>query len=109
MGHCMPILNICQALLESITSPLPGEIVNLTDDMPTASHLVDFFAAELLHAPKPRLIPYENAALSPMAKAFYASNKRVSNTKLKKYFLAQLRYPTYKEGLKSILLEESIV
>jgi len=46
------------------------------------------------------------ASLSPMAKAFYESNRRVSNAKLKRTILPKLRYPSYKEGLNTIFQEK---
>ncbi len=97
------VMDIAVALLQSLISPMPGEIFNLADDVPCAAHEVDAFAAQLLQQEEPALIPYEQANLSPMAQEFYASNRRVSNKKLKHYWLPTLRYPSYKEGLLALV------
>jgi hypothetical protein len=41
------------------------------------------YAAELLGFGSPPEIPFESAGLTPMARSFYWSNKRVSNQRLK--------------------------
>ena len=45
---------------------------------------------------------FREAALSPMARSFYADSKRVSNARLKDELGVELRYPTYREGLAEI-------
>lgn len=103
------IADICSALFQSMLSPMPREIVNISDDYPSSVHEVDQFAADLLTLEKLRLIPYKQASLSPMAKAFYESNRRISNSKLKHTILPKLIYPTYKEGLNAIFSGENSV
>lgn len=98
--------DICGALYQSMLSPTPGEIINLSDDHPSSGHDVDQFAADLVQHKKLECIPYENASLSPMAQSFYSSNKRVSNAKLKQLLYPSLKHPSYKEGLTSLLLGE---
>lgn len=102
------VADICSVLLQSILSPMPGEIINVSDDHPCGAHEVDQFAADLLQLERPQLIPYDQASLSPMAKEFYESNRRVSNAKLKHTILGKLRYPTYKNGLNAILSGENL-
>ncbi len=103
------VADICQALFQSMLSPMPREIINLTDDCPSSAHEVDCFAADLLQISKPELIPYGQDSLSSRAKEFYQSNRRVSNAKLKKNILPDLKYPSYQEGLKAILSGERFV
>ena len=43
------------------------------------------------------------ADLSPMARGFYAENRRVANGKAKRVLGWEPLYPTYREGLKAIL------
>jgi hypothetical protein len=45
----------------------------------------------------------EDARLSPMARAFYAENRRVANGKAKRMLGWRPRYPTYREGLRALL------
>jgi hypothetical protein len=48
-------------------------------------------------------VPFDEAALSPMARSFYADNKRVSNALVKTELGVSLRYPDYRAGLAAIL------
>ena len=45
----------------------------------------------------------EDAGLSPMARGFYAENRRVANGKAKRVLGWKPLYPDYKAGLKSLL------
>jgi nucleoside-diphosphate-sugar epimerase len=99
------IEDICQALALSLAHPTPGEIYNLCDDLPAPSHEVDEFAATLLNKPKPKLVHYESAELSPMGMEFYRCNKRVSNQKIKSALEFKPLFPTYKEGLVGLVGE----
>ena len=46
------------------------------------------------------------AEMSPMARSFWADNRRVRNDRLKRELLPQLAYPTYREGLAAVLAAE---
>jgi hypothetical protein len=48
-------------------------------------------------------VPYEQADMTPMARSFYAENKRVRNDRIKTVLGVTLDYPTYREGLAAIL------
>jgi nucleoside-diphosphate-sugar epimerase len=72
---------------------------NLADDLPTSQNVVIEEACRLLGKAPPPLQTLEEAQLSPMARAFYAENRRVANGKAKRLLGWQPRYPTYREGL----------
>ncbi len=95
--------DIAKALLCSIDKPNPGRAYNVCDDEACPPQEVVAYAAALLGLPQPPEIPFESAALSPMARSFYAESKRVSNARLKHELGWQPKYPTYREGLKSLL------
>lgn len=95
--------DIVQVLVASMMMPRMGEIYNLADDEPAPSHEVVKYAAMLLQVSPPELVPIERAQLSVMAQEFYSSNKKVSNSKIKQYLNIELKYPTYREGLRSLL------
>ena len=59
-------------------------------------------ACRLLGVAPPPLQTLEEADLSPMARGFYAENRRVANGKAKRVLDWQPRYPTYREGLSAI-------
>ncbi len=56
-------------------------------------------------APPPE-VPFESAEMTPMARSFYADNKRVSNRAIKAALGIALLHPTYREGLAAILEDE---
>jgi hypothetical protein len=41
-----------------------------------------------------------------MARSFYADNRRICNARIKEELGVILRYPTYREGLESLLAAE---
>ncbi|MDA9772049.1 SDR family oxidoreductase [Amylibacter sp.] len=95
--------DIAQVLLASIRYPRQGAIYNVCDDNPAPPEDVISYAAELLDMPIPIAIDYDKAEMSPMARSFYAENKRVSNELIKKELGVELKYPDYKAGLQSLL------
>jgi nucleoside-diphosphate-sugar epimerase len=97
------VADIVEVVLASINAPNPMSIYNVADDKPAPSHEVDAFAAFLLEKAPPPLLPFEEAMLSPMEKEFYANNRRVSNEKIKIELKVNLNFPTYREGLASIV------
>lgn len=97
--------DIAQVLAASIARPDPGAIYNLCDDDPAPPQDVLAHAADLLGLPPPPEIPFEQAELSPMARSFYAENKRVRNDRIKDELGVRLRYPSYREGLAAMLAE----
>ena len=94
--------DIVTTLIASTQLPNPLSIYNVSDDEPAPAHVVDNYAAKLLHREPLPLIPFSEAKLSPMEQEFYANNRRVSNLKIKKELNVSLKYPTYKEGLTQI-------
>ncbi|MGO9486076.1 MAG: SDR family oxidoreductase [Rhodomicrobium sp.] len=86
----------------------PGtRLFNLADDEPAPPQDVILYAAGLIGAPLPPEIPFENAALSPMARSFYTGNKRIRNDKFKRELGITLKFPTYREGLRALLEDEA--
>jgi nucleoside-diphosphate-sugar epimerase len=81
---------------------LTDPVFNVTDDEPAPPQDVTEFAAKLLGIEPPPLIPFDSAALSPMARSFYGENKRVRNVRIKRDLGVKLLYPTYREGLSAI-------
>jgi nucleoside-diphosphate-sugar epimerase len=98
--------DIVQVLCASIARPNPGAIYNLADDEPAPPQDVVAYACALLGTAPPPEIPYEEADLSPMARSFYADNRRICNARIKEELGVILRYPTYREGLESLLAAE---
>lgn len=75
---------------------------NLADDEPCGQNQVVEYACDLLGLPRPPLQSIETAGLSPMARAFYAENRRVANGKAKRLLGWRPRFATYRAGLRAI-------
>ena len=83
-------------------------VLNLADDEPSESAEVVTEAATLLGIAPPPLVAFEAAlpAMSPMARSFWAENRKVASTKTKAALGIAWLYPTYREGLRAILSQE---
>jgi nucleoside-diphosphate-sugar epimerase len=94
--------DIVTILMASMAKPNPGAIYNLADDEAAAPEAVIDFAAGLIGVPPPASEAFETAALTEMARSFYADSKRVSNRRIKHELGVRLAYPTYREGLRAL-------
>ena len=84
----------------------PAGAYNLADDLPTSQNAVIEEASRLLGLAPPPLQTLDEAQLSPMARAFYAENRRVANGKAARVLGWAPRHPTYREGLRACLRAE---
>ena len=96
----------------SLNPPPPGgppRVLHLADDEPASGAAVTEEAARLLGVAPPPLVPFAeaHAAMSPMARSFWAENRRVANAATKAALGLAWRYPSYREGLRAILAEEA--
>jgi nucleoside-diphosphate-sugar epimerase len=101
--------DIARAVLAAMERPGTGaRVLNLTDDLPAESAETIAYAAALLGLPPPPLVPFETAVagMSPMARSFWAENRKVSSAATKAALGLAWRYPSYREGLRAILAEE---
>lgn len=93
--------DIAAGVIAALDAP-PGAY-NLADDLPCSQNAVIEEACRLLGRPMPPIQSLEQANLSPMARAFYAENRRVANGKAKRVLGWRLRYPTYRQGLRALV------
>jgi nucleoside-diphosphate-sugar epimerase len=94
----------------AMQSPPAGlRVLHLVDDEPAESAAVTEEAARLLGLPPPPLRDYEPSLMSPMARSFWAENRRVANAMTKAALGIAWRYPSYREGLAQSLAEEGEV
>ncbi len=80
----------------------PAGVYNLADNLPASQNAVIEEACRLLGRELPPLLSLDEANLSPMARAFYAENRRVANGKAKRVLGWVPVYPTYVEGLRAL-------
>ncbi len=78
----------------------PPGAYNLADDAPCGQNEVIEFASRLLDRPAPPFV--DLSTLSPMARAFYAENRRVANGKAKRLLGWRPAYPDYRFGLRAL-------
>ncbi|MHA1568444.1 MAG: NAD-dependent epimerase/dehydratase family protein, partial [Alphaproteobacteria bacterium] len=94
--------DIVATLRASMARPHPGAVYNVCDDAPAPQREIIEYAARLLGIEPPPLVRFDEAALSPMARGFYADNRRVRNDRIKRELGVTLAYPDYKAGLAAI-------
>ncbi len=95
--------DIVGGVVAALTGSAPPGAYNLGDDLPASQNAVVEEACALLGVDPPPLVSLEEANLSPMARGFYAENRRVANGKAKRVLGWSPKYPTYREGLRSLL------
>jgi nucleoside-diphosphate-sugar epimerase len=88
----------------------PGcRVLNLVDDVPSESAAVMTEAARLMGVPAPPAIAFTDAfaTMTPMARGFWAENRKVSSQKTQQVLGLRWLYPSFREGLAAIWREES--
>jgi nucleoside-diphosphate-sugar epimerase len=98
-AHVDDIAEISRLVL---TRDLKGQIWNVADEEPAPPQDVIAYAAARLGVRPPPEELFDQARLSPMAREFYADNKRVSIAKAKAELGFGPTYPSYREGLKAL-------
>ena len=98
--------DIASGVMAALDRAAPPGAYNLADDLPCGQNRVIEEACRLTGAPVPPLRLLDEAGLSPMARAFYAENRRVANGKAKRILGWRPRHPTYREGLRAVLAAE---
>ena len=98
------ILDAARLISKIIIENFNNEIWNLADDFPSTRELFLLEAIEIKNIKNFARIEFEEyeATLSDRAKKFWYNNKRVSNSKVKKYFEYRFIFPNYKSGIKNL-------
>ncbi|KQM97672.1 hypothetical protein [Sphingomonas sp. Leaf25] len=92
------VADIADGVARGLTAPAGA--YNLADDLPCSQNEVVAYAAALLGLAPPPFVPLES--LSPMARAFYAENRRVANGRAKRVLGWTPAYPDYRFGLRAL-------
>ena len=101
--------DIAHLVLAAAAQPGPAHrVLHGNDDLPAPSADVIAEAARLLDLAVPPLTPREEAlsAMSPMARTFWADNRKVSSRLTRATLNLSWRHPTYREGLRATLQQE---
>ena len=98
------ILDAARLISKIILENFNNEIWNLADDFPSTRELFLLEAIKIKNIKSFARIQFEEyeATLSARAKKFWLNNKRVSNSKVKKYFGYRFIFPNYKDGIKNL-------
>lgn len=95
--------DIVAGVVAVLESQPPAGAYNLADDRPSSQNAVIEEACGLLGREPPPLLSLDEAGLSPMARGFYAENRRVANGRAKRVLGWRPRYPSFREGLAALL------
>lgn len=98
--------DITDIIIAAMAHPRAGRILNLCDHEPAPQGDVIRYAADLLGVAPPTPVAFEDANLSPMARTFYVSRRRLASKYVGKEIPVTLTYPTYREGLRGIFEAE---
>jgi nucleoside-diphosphate-sugar epimerase len=96
--------DIAGAVMAGLLHPQVGPAINVVDSEPAPPQDVVTYAAQLLGVEPPPEVDFEAANLSPMGRSFYGENKRVSNRLLLEGLKYHFKFPTYREGIASAVL-----
>jgi nucleoside-diphosphate-sugar epimerase len=95
--------DIASAIIASFANDATGAF-NIADDLPASQNAVVEEAARLIGLPPPPFVQLDN--LSPVARAFYAENRRVANGRAKRLFGWTPRYADFRAGLSACLEQD---
>ncbi|MBM3594695.1 MAG: SDR family NAD(P)-dependent oxidoreductase [Alphaproteobacteria bacterium] len=96
------VADIASGVMAAVGSGAPPGAYNLADDFPCSQNLLVAEACRLLGLPLPPLQSLDEAGLSPMARGFYAENRRVANGKARRVLGWRPAFPDYVSGLRAL-------
>lgn len=103
--------DIAGAVLAAMRQDVPPgvRVLHLADDLPSESAAVIEEAAALLGLPPPPTVAYDQAfgGMSEMARSFWAESRKVASQRTQGMLGYRWRHPSFREGLRAILAEES--
>lgn len=103
------VTDIARAVMAALADPHPGAVWNLADQEPAPPQDVIAEAARLAGLPVP---PEEDfaaasASMTPAARAFYADNRRIDASRIRRDLDWSPLYPDYRAGLAACLAAEA--
>ena len=98
--------DICRVLIAAMQAPRRHRILNLADGAPCEAGDVIRYAADLLGVYAPTPVKFEDADMTPMARSFYATSRKVDSSRIKDELGVEFLYPDYKSGMTAVLEAE---
>ena len=77
------------------------ETFNVADDLPASSEILNKYAAKILKIKNLKQIDVKDLK-GNMIKNFYKDSKKIKNSKIKRVLKVNLKYSTYKQGLRDL-------
>lgn len=108
-GHAFNRIHVddlARVIAAAMDQPAPRRILNLADGAPCEAGEVTRYAADLLGVPAPVPVAFEDAELSPMARSFYATSRKVDSTSIGRALGLELIHPDYRSGMRATLAAE---
>ena len=99
--------DICRVIEAAMAQPRRGRIINLADNKPAPQGDMVRHAAGLIGVEPPQPQSLKEANLSPMARSFYVSRRKVASKVIGPELGLDLLYPDYESGLAAILKAET--
>ena len=98
--------DIAAVITAALSMPRAGRVLNLADGAPCESGDVIKFAASLLGVTPPTPVDFADADMTPMARSFYATARKVDSSRIKIELGVSLIHPDYRSGMIATLAEE---
>ena len=98
--------DISNIIMKAMEKPSKNRILNLADGNPSSKLEVVKYTAKLIGAKPPIPIPFSKNKLSQSQRPYYLSSKKV-HSNIKKILGIDLIFPSYREGIKSIVNDQS--
>ena len=98
--------DMARVIAAAMGRPSPGRVLNLADGSPCEAGEVTRHAAGLLGVDAPEPVPFDEAELSPMARSFYATSRRVDSSRIGRDLGLALLYPDHRAGMRAVLAAE---
>jgi nucleoside-diphosphate-sugar epimerase len=99
--------DVISGLFASMARPRGGAAYILCDDEPAPADVVMEGAARRLGLPLPPEVDLDDPSVSEAMRRFYRDSKRLSNAKAKAELGWRPRYPTWREGLESLIAHDA--
>ncbi|MCG8420700.1 MAG: NAD-dependent epimerase/dehydratase family protein [Proteobacteria bacterium] len=97
---------VSSVVAAALISELPRAIYNVADDRPETSRVHANSVADILGLPRPPAVPASE--VHPRVAAMLGANRRIRNDRLKSELGVRLAYPTWREGLAQVMVEDGI-
>ncbi len=98
--------DISNIIMKAMEKPSKNRILNLADGNPSSKLEVVKYTAKLIGAKPPIPIPFSKNKLSQSQRPYYLSSKKI-HSNIKKILGIDLIFPSYREGIKSIVNDQS--